>query len=78
VRLYRATKNNPPTDEDMMSYWDLGRRPPRTEDDPRYEQDKAAYEEVSTFVTAEEAAAKAKARASETTSPNWRCQTMLP
>jgi len=62
VRLYRATKNNPPTDEDMMSYWDLGRRPPRTEDDPRYEQNKAAYEEVSTFVTAEEAAAKAKAR----------------
>jgi hypothetical protein len=46
----------------MMSYWDLGRRPARRQDDPRYEQDKAAYEEVSAFVTAEEAAAKAKAR----------------
>ncbi|MGH3222698.1 MAG: hypothetical protein ACRDPY_29060, partial [Streptosporangiaceae bacterium] len=28
----------------------------------RYQGDKAAYEEVSTFVTAEEAASKAKAR----------------
>ena len=42
--------------------WDLGRRPARPEDDPRYEGDRAAYEEVSTFVTAGEAAAKAKAR----------------
>lgn len=46
----------------MMSYWDLGRRPARTEADPRYEGDRAAYEEVSVFVTAGEAAAKAKAR----------------
>jgi len=45
-----------------MSYWALGRRPARREDDPKYEGDKAAYEEVSTFVTAEEAAAKARAR----------------
>jgi hypothetical protein len=62
VRLYRVTKNNPPTEEDMMSYWDLGRRPGRSQEDPRYEQDRAGYEEVSTFVTAEEAAAKAQAR----------------
>jgi hypothetical protein len=45
-----------------MSYWDLGKRPARKEDDPRYEGDRAAYEEVSTFVTAEEAVAKARAR----------------
>lgn len=62
MRLYRVTKSNPPTEEDMMSYWDLGKRPARREDDPRYEGDRAAYEEVSTFVTAEEAAAKARAR----------------
>lgn len=62
MRLYRVTKNDPPTAEDMMSYWDLGRRPARSQDDPRYEQDRAAYEEVSTFVTAEEAAAKARTR----------------
>lgn len=62
MRLYRVTKNDPPTEEDMMSYWDLGRRPARKADDPRYEEDKAAYEEVSTFVSAEEAAAKARAR----------------
>ena len=62
MRLYRVTKSNPPTEEDMMSYWDLGRRPGRPRDDPRYERDKAAYEEVSTFVTTEEAAAKARAR----------------
>ena len=29
VRLYRVTKSNPPTEEDMMSYWDLGKRPAR-------------------------------------------------
>jgi hypothetical protein len=62
MRLYRVTKSNPPTEEDMMSYWDLGRRPDRPEDDPKYEGDKAAYEEVSTFATAEQAAAKARAR----------------
>lgn len=62
MRLYRVTKSNPPAVEDMMSHWDLGRRPARQEDDPKYEGDKAAYEEVSVFVTAEEAAAKARAR----------------
>ncbi len=62
MRLYRVTKGNPPTEEDMMSYWDLGRKPSRSQDDPRYEQDKAAYEEVSVFVTAEAAAAKARTR----------------
>jgi hypothetical protein len=46
----------------MMSYWDLGRRPLRREGDPKYEGDKAAYEEVSVFATAEAAAAKARAR----------------
>ncbi len=46
----------------MMSYWELGRRPNRPEDDPKYEGDRAAYEEVSVFATAEQAAAKARAR----------------
>jgi hypothetical protein len=61
VRLYRVTKSNPPSEEDMMSYWALGRRPPRDENDPRYEHDRAAYEEVSAFVNAERAARKAQA-----------------
>lgn len=62
MRLYRVTKSNPPTDEDMMSYWALGRRPGRPEDDPRYAEDKAAYEEVSVFLTAQRAARKAVAK----------------
>jgi hypothetical protein len=55
VHLYRATRNNPPTEEDMKSHWDLGKRPPR----PR---DEASYREVSVFDTLEAAARKARAR----------------
>jgi hypothetical protein len=56
VRLYRVTKNDPPTEEDMMSYWDLyvERRPQGSGE--------VSWKEVSTFVTAELAAAKARAR----------------
>jgi len=56
VRLDRVTKNDPPTEEDMMSYWDLyiERRPQG--------RGEAAWKEVSTFMTAELAAAKAQAR----------------
>ena len=57
MRLYRVTKNDPPTEEDMMSYWDLF-----AERRPQGSRDAAAWKEVSTFVTAELAAAKAKAR----------------
>jgi hypothetical protein len=55
VRLYRVTKNDPPTPDDMKSHWDVGKRPSR-------KQDEDAYKEVSTFETAEAAAAKARAR----------------
>jgi hypothetical protein len=55
VRLYRVTKNKPPVDNDMKSHWDLGYRPSRPSGE-------AAYKEVSTFDTAERAAAKARAR----------------
>jgi hypothetical protein len=55
VRLYRITRNNPPTERDMTSHWDLGRR-------PALPRDEAAYREVSTFDTPEAAAAKALAR----------------
>lgn len=54
MRLYRVTRNNPPTANDMLSHWDLGKRPA----DPRSE---AAYKEVSTFDTPETAARKAQA-----------------
>jgi hypothetical protein len=53
VRLYRVTNNDPPIDDDMRSHWDLGRRPERSKDE-------AAWKEVSTFVTAELAAEKAR------------------
>ena len=53
MRLYRVTKNDPPIDDDMKSHWDLGRRPERSKDE-------AAWKEVSTFVTAELAAEKAR------------------
>jgi len=57
MRIYRIIKNNPPTESDMLSHWDLGKRPvPHT---PRNE---AAYKEISTFDTPEAAAAKARAR----------------
>lgn len=54
MRLYRATRSNPPTERDMLSHWDLGKRP----SDPRSE---AAFKEVSTFDTLEAAARKARA-----------------
>ena len=55
MRLYRVTKNNPPIADDMKTHWDLypERRPVRS-------KDQAAWKEVSTFVTAELAARKAR------------------
>jgi hypothetical protein len=55
VHLYRVTKNNPPTANDMKSHWELGRRPVRP-------QDEAAYKEVSVFGTPQAAAQKARSR----------------
>jgi hypothetical protein len=55
VRLYRVTKNNPPTVYDMQSHWDRGFQPPRP-------QDEAAYKEVSVFESPEAAAQKARDR----------------
>ena len=55
MRLYRVTRDNPPTENDMLSHWDLGKRP----SDPRSE---AAHKEVSAFDTLEAAAKKARAR----------------
>ena len=55
MRLYRITRTDPPTEHDMQSHWDRGHRPARP-------QDEAAYKEVSVFVSAELAAAKARAR----------------
>jgi len=54
VHLYRATRNNPPTEEDMKSHWDLGKR-------PLHPRDEASYREVSVFDTLEAAARKARA-----------------
>jgi hypothetical protein len=53
VRLYRVTRNNPPTENDMKSAWDLGRRPTR-------ESGEALFRRVSTFSTAAAAASKAQ------------------
>lgn len=55
MRLYRVTKNNPPIVHDMKSHWDLypERRPERN-------KEQAAWKEVSTFMTAELAAEKAR------------------
>ena len=55
MRLYRVTRDNPPTENDMRTHWDLGIRPANRRSD-------AAYKEVSTFDTPEAAAAKARAR----------------
>jgi hypothetical protein len=57
VRLYRVTKNDPPTEDDMKSHWDLGHRPASGR-----KQDEIRYKEVSVFDTPEAAAAKARAR----------------
>lgn len=57
MRIYRVTKSDPPTEADMRSYWDLGRRP-----FPYRPQDEAAYREVSAFVSAELAARTARLR----------------
>jgi len=54
VHLYRATRNDPPTEEDMKSHWDLGKR-------PSLPRDEASYREVSVFDTPEAAARKARA-----------------
>lgn len=54
MQLYRITKSNPPTQDDMKSHWDLGRRPGRPSDE-------ASYREVSVFDTREAAARKARA-----------------
>jgi hypothetical protein len=62
VRLYRVTKTNPPTAEDMKSHWDLGKRPPRHGSEAAYQRSVEAYQEVSTFETASAAAAKARTR----------------
>jgi len=55
VRLYRVTRNNPPIADDMKSHWELypERRPVRS-------KEQAAWQEVSTFMTAELAAEKAR------------------
>jgi hypothetical protein len=58
VLLYRATRHNPPTEEDMSSDWDLGERPP----EPYKPRDVASYKAVSTFDSLEKAAAKARNR----------------
>jgi hypothetical protein len=55
VRLYRITQNDPPNERDMLSHWDLGRR-------PALAGGEGAYKEVSTFDTLERAASKAIAR----------------
>jgi hypothetical protein len=57
VRLYRVTRNNPPTEDDMKSAWELGRRPSSGR-----VQDEVKFKEVSVFSTPEAAAAKARAR----------------
>lgn len=60
--LYRVTKSNPPTAEDMKSHWDLGKRPPRHGSEAAYQRSVESYQEVSTFETASAAAAKARTR----------------
>ena len=55
MRVYWITKNDPPTEDDMKSHWDLGRR-------PASQRDEAVYKEVSVFETSEAAATKARAR----------------
>jgi hypothetical protein len=62
VLLYRVTKTNPPTAEDMKSHWELGKRPPRQGSEAAYQRSVEAYKEVSTFETARAAAAKARTR----------------
>jgi hypothetical protein len=44
MRLFRATKHLPPTEDDFKSAWDLGRRPPRPEDERKFRA-------VSTFTS---------------------------
>jgi len=64
VLLYRVTHHNPPTLDDMKSYWDLGRRPPLVQLTDGYKRDdERAYKGVSTFDTRERMAAKARALA---------------
>lgn len=54
--VYRVTKHDPPTEEDMLSAWELGRRP-----DPLTPGSEAVFREVSTFNTPQAAALKAQA-----------------
>lgn len=67
MQLYRITRNDPPTVDDMKSHWDLGKRPARL-------RDEAAWKEVSVFDSAERAAAKVRAR---DLGSSWPCLRFL-
>lgn len=52
MRLYRAVRNDPPTEADFQSPWEQGRHPPK----PQLER---AWKAVSTFRTFDKAVDKA-------------------
>lgn len=53
MRLFRATRSDPPTPDDFRSYWDLRKRPSKPTDEQ-------TFKAVSTFTTFEEAVTKAR------------------